>query len=80
MLSIPTADELMGHHATIKNAKLSGFHRVSAAEFSRDMQNVQLQMIRLRHLDTMDAETKARALMVLDGTYHGQAIRQVASV
>ncbi len=70
----------MGNNGIIKNAAANGFRRVTAEKFSKDMQNVQLQMIRLRHLDTMDAETKARALMVLAGTYHGQAIRQVASV
>ena len=74
MLSIPTADDLMGDNKYTKNHPVETWSSKKRGAYNRQMKGIQLQMIRLRHLDTMDAETKARALMVLDGTYRGKAI------
>ncbi len=80
MLSIPTADELMGSGKYLKNHPVETWNGKKTNTFNGQMKAVQFNMIRDRHLASMDAETRARAMMVLAGVYHGQAIRQVASV
>jgi len=80
MLTVPTAREIMADDYYIKCGPPDKWSERTRTAFIWDMKRIQEDLITLRHMANMDSETLQRAMMVIDGTYHGQAIRRVASV
>lgn len=71
MLSIPTAEEIMGDELNNRARCVSEWTLTFEERFKAKMEAAQNRMITERHLLHMDKVTRARAEKVLSGTYRG---------
>lgn len=77
MLSKPTVDEVMKDRFRMSRFT-EEFSIRQAVAFNARMKTAQHDLIRQRHMMDMDDETRLRAQMVLDGSYHGKKIPSLA--
>ena len=75
MLSVPTLDEIFTHNDDMAiQYQIAKTTPGIDSGFTKRMRDRQNDLIELRHMPKMDAETKRRADLVLAGKYTGRPV------